>query len=226
MREIIIDIETTGLNHKKGDRIIELACVELINHITTGKHLQFYCSTKKTISNEASNIHGLSNNFLNKFPSFSEQVQNFLSFIKEDTLIIHNSDFDIGFINNELVLLGYKVINNKVIDTVLLARKKLNTRLANLDYLCKRFSIDLSGRKFHGALLDCQLLSEVYLELLGGRQISLGLKETIRTNNNLKQNNNILKNKIHQIPISTNEIKEHKNFIADLKNALWHKVNY
>ena len=175
MREIVVDIETTGLDYKGGDKIIEVACVELINHIATDNYLQFYCSTDRVVDEKAKKIHGLSNDFLNKFSNFAAQIQKLKNFIKTDTLIIHNADFDIGFINHELGLLGFGPLQNKFIDTVLLARKKLNTRIANLDYLCRRFSIDLSSRKLHGALLDCRLLSEVYLELLGGRQTSLGL---------------------------------------------------
>ena len=179
MREIVLDTETTGLDYKRGDRIIEVACVELINHVATDKHLQFYCSTDKTVTDEAIKIHGLSNSFLGKFPKFHENAERLLNFIKGDTLIIHNADFDLGFINNELKMAGIKTIKNKFIDTVLLARKTLNTRTANLDYLCRRFSIDLSSRKLHGALLDCRLLSEVYLELLGGRQTTLILKDSL-----------------------------------------------
>ena len=178
MREIVLDTETTGLDFISGDRIIEVGCVELINHITTGNKLQFYCSTDKKISEGASRISGLTDDFLKQFPSFKEQVKKLLNFIKNDTLIIHNADFDLGFINNELKLMGANKIENNVVDTVVLARKKLNSRIVNLDYLCKKFSIDLSARTFHGALLDCQLLAEVYLELLGGRQTSLDLTKT------------------------------------------------
>ena len=163
MREIVLDTETTGLDHKTGDRIIEMGCVELINHVSTGNNLQFYCSTDKKINKDALRISGLSDEFLNQFPSFEKQANKFLDFITNDMLIIHNAKFDIGFINNELQLMGANKINNKFIDTVDLARKKLKTRVVNLDYLCRRFSIDLSARTIHGALLDCQLLSEVAL---------------------------------------------------------------
>jgi len=203
-----------------------VGCVELVNHITTGNNLQFYCSTEKKISEGAFKISGLSNEFLKQFPSFAEQVKKLLNFIKDDTLIIHNADFDIGFINNELNLMGADKIQNKFIDTTLLARKKLNTRIVNLDYLCRRFSIDLSSRTLHGALLDCQLLAEVYLELLGGRQTSLDLAKTHDLNHNAKIGN-IKKNKnIFKVKLTKEDIQEHKNFVADLKNALWHKVNY
>ena len=226
MREIIIDTETTGLDYKKGDKIIEVACVELLNHVATNNHLQFYCSTDRTITKEAMKIHGLSNTFLNEFPTFRENAQNLLNFIKDDMLIIHNADFDLGFINNELKLSGFMPLKNKFVDTVLLARKKLNTRIANLDYLCRRFSIDLSSRKIHGALLDCRLLSEVYLELLGGRQITLTLTDKPHNKPTPDYENNTNENKVHQIQISSEEIKQHKEFIAGLKNPLWRKIIY
>ena len=116
MREIVVDTETTGLDYKRGDKIIEVACVELINHVPTNKHLQFYCSTDKAITDEAIKIHGLSNAFLSKFPKFNENAQSLLNFIKEDALIIHNADFDLGFINNELKIAGFKALKNKFIE--------------------------------------------------------------------------------------------------------------
>ena len=226
MREIVLDTETTGLDFNNGDRIIEVGCVELANHIPTGNNLQFYCSTEKKVNEEALKISGLSNEFLSQFPSFSKQANKLLNFIKNDTLIIHNAQFDIGFINNELQLMGIKKIQNKFVDTIALARKKLNTRSASLDYLCRRFSIDLGARALHGALLDCQLLSGVYIELLGGRQISLDLAKTLDSDTITQTKN--LKNdyKIHEVKITEKNKQEHKDFVADLKNALWHKVNY
>ena len=226
MREIVVDVETTGLDYTKGDKIIEVACVELINHIATDNYLQFYCSTDKVVDKKTEKVHGLSNSFLNKFPTFATQVQKLINFIKTDTLIIHNANFDIGFINHELILLGLAPLQNKYIDTVLLARKKLNSRIANLDYLCRRFSIDLGARKFHGALLDCQLLSGVYLELLGGRQTSLELTKPPNNKTDTEDKIIIKKNKVHQIPISFEEIKQHKNFVSNLKNCLWYKIDY
>ena len=225
MREIILDTETTGLNFKAGDRIIEVGCVELINHVQTGNNLQFYCSTEKIINEGANKIHGLTNNFLNKHKTFKEQSKKLLDFSNNDTLIIHNADFDMGFINNELKLIGAKPINNKVIDTIVLARKKLNTRIANLDYLCRRFSIDLSDRSLHGALLDCQLLADVYLELLGGRQTTLELIDSKKTvdkkDRSPKENYSIIK-----VKIGDEEINHHKKFVKSIKNALWNKMDY
>ena len=231
MREIILDTETTGLNFRNGDRIIEVGCVELENYIPTGKNLQFYCSTKKTIDEDATKIHGLTNTLLSKYPTFEEQASKFLNFIRNDVLIIHNADFDVGFINNELKLIGINPIINKTIDTVQLARKKLNTRIVNLDSLCRRFSIDLSARKLHGALLDCELLAEVYLELMGGKQTVLELSGSKQNDAILKRTKssnkkNINKEFINKVKISEDEKQLHKEMVKNIKNALWHKLNY
>ena len=226
MREIVLDTETTGLNYKSGHRIIEVGCVELINHVSTGKSLQFYCNVEKNIDDEARRIHGITNEFLKQHPTFREQSEIFLDFIKNDTLIIHNSNFDLGFLNNELRMLGISSIGNKVIDTVALARKNLNTRIVNLDYLCRRFSIDLKDRDLHGALLDSQLLAEVYLELKGGKQISMNLAS--KTNNSEQQKKSITlnKSKISKVSLNNNEIALHKERLKQVKNPLWQKINY
>ncbi len=226
MREIVLDTETTGLNYIDGDRIIEVGCVELINHVPTGKNLQFYCSTDRKIGEDAVKIHGLTNEFLSKHLALKSHLKNFFNFIKNDTLIIHNAEFDVGFINNELKLIGAKPITNKIIDTMLLARKKLNTRTSNLDYLCKRFSIDLSSRKLHGALLDCHLLARVYLELLGGKQTSLNLSEIKKNNASPTNKTPANNNNINKVKLTKEEIQSHKELVKGIKNALWHKLDY
>ena len=226
MREIVLDTETTGLNYKAGDRIIEVGCVELINHVSTTNNLQFYCSTNKIIDERAIKIHGLTNAFLNEYPPFKEYVKKFLAFIGNDPLIIHNAEFDLGFINNELMLLGIEPLKNKIIDTVSFARKKLNTRIANLDYLCRRFQIDLSERDLHGALLDSQLLAEVYLELMGGKQISLNLNIT-KENKNLPSKNNIKKNYLFsRVVLNDKDTLLHKSLVKGIKDSLWKKFDY
>ena len=226
MREIVLDTETTGLNYKTGDRIIEVGCVELINHVSTTNNLQFYCSTNKTIDESAIKIHGLTNAFLNEYSPFKEHVKKFLAFIGNDPLIIHNAEFDLGFINNELVLLGIEPLKNKIIDTVSFARKKLNTRIANLDYLCRRFQIDLSERDLHGALLDSQLLAEVYLELMGGKQISMNLDIT-KENKNLPSKNNIKKTYLFSgVVLSDKDTLLHKSLVKGIKDSLWKKFDY
>jgi len=226
MREIVLDTETTGLNYMRGDRIIEVGCVELINHIPTGKNIQFYCSTNKKIGEDAIKIHGLTNEFLNKHLAFKEHLKNFFDFIKSDILIIHNAEFDVGFINNELKLIGEKPITNKIIDTTLLARKKLNTRITNLNHLCRRFFIDLSSRKLHGALLDCHLLAGVYLELLGGKQTSFDLSELKKNNTDPKNKSPANNNNINKVKLTKEETQSHKQLVKSIKNALWHKLDY
>ncbi len=225
MREVVIDTETTGLSYKSGDRIIEVGCVELKNYVPTGKSLQFYCRPDKKISDGAKNIVGLSDEFLRKQKSFEENHKQMLDFIGGATLIIHNAEFDLGFINNELLLIGKSPLDNKIIDTVPLARRVLNTRIANLDYLCRRFNIDLSDREFHGALLDSQLLAAVYLELRGGKQFSMELGEGPNADKNDATNNtNIEKTK--EIKLSKQDISTHKDMLKKIKNPIWNKFNY
>ena len=226
MREVVIDTETTGLSYKAGDRVIEVGCVELINHVATNKSLQFYCKVDKEISEGAQRVTGITNKFLRDKKNFSEHCDQFLKFIDKDALVIHNAEFDIGFINNELSLIGMPKIKNPIIDTVSLARKTLNTRVANLDYLCRRFKVDLSDRKLHGALLDSRLLAEVYLELKGGKQFSMNLSK----NNNINldkrpSNKNNIKKTTKLLP-QEEDINLHKKMVSKIKNPVWKKYNY
>jgi len=225
MREIVIDTETTGLNYRTDDRIIEVGCVELNNYVPTGKTLQFYCKPDKEISKGAKSIVGISDDFLQNKKTFKENHKIFLEFIKDDTLIIHNADFDLGFLNKELSLIGLPPLQNSIIDTVPLAREVLNTRIANLDYLCRRFNIDLSDRSFHGALLDSQLLASVYLELRGGKQFSIQLdSDQPKNKKNQPLNKNIIKTK--EIELNNDDLRAHKNMLKKLKNPIWNKFNY
>ena len=226
MREIVLDTETTGLNFRGGDRIIEVGCVEVINHVATKNSLQFYCRTNKKISTDAQKISGISNEFLKDKKTFSEQHLILLNFIKDDPLIIHNAEFDLGFLNNELNIIGKAPLRNKIIDTVFLARKVLNTRIANLDHLCRRFNIDLTKRKIHGALLDAHLLAEVYLELRGGKQIIMDLKTEENKHQDFKKNNRLYKKKITLLNTGEEDIVSHKLMVKSIKEALWNKYNY
>ena len=226
MREIVLDTETTGLNYKAGDIIIEVGCVELINHIPTGKTLQFYCHVEKEINESATKVHGLTNDFLKSQPRFEQSAEKLLNFIKDDILIIHNAEFDAGFINNELKILGLPTLKNKIIDTVSLARKTLGSRIANLDYLCRRFSIDLSERKIHGALLDSHLLAAVYLELLGGKQISMNLKSPTNLTKTSPPNEKTPNLNFLKIKITEEEIGQHKAKMKQIKSPVWEKINY
>ena len=226
MREIVIDTETTGLSYKTGDRVIEVGCVELINHVATNNFLQFYCKVDKEISEVAQRITGITNRFLSNKKNFSDHCDDFLRFISNDTLIIHNADFDVGFINNELSLLGMKKITNHVIDTVSLARKTLNTRVANLDYLCRRFKVDLSERDLHGALLDSKLLAEVYLELKGGKQFTMNLSKSSKINKDEISTKDDTSKKIIKFFATEESVKLHKKMIAEIKDPVWKKYNY
>ena len=226
MREIVIDTETTGLSYKTGDRIIEVGCVELINHVATNNSLQFYCKVDKEISEGAQRITGITNKFLSDKKYFNYHCDELLRFINKDPLIIHNADFDVGFINNELSLLGRSKLSNTIVDTVSLARKVLNTRVANLDYLCRRFKVDLTERDLHGALLDSRLLAEVYLELKGGKQFSMNLaknnQEISKTNTNKTSN----KKKITKFTPSKEDVELHRIMVSEIKQPVWKKYNY
>lgn len=176
MREIVLDTETTGLDPAEGHRIVEVACLELVNHLPTGRTYQCYVNPGREMPAEALAVHGLSAAFLADKPGFAEIVEELFAFIGDAPLIAHNAEFDIKFLNAELALLGRPAIPfERAIDTLLLARRKFPSAPASLDSLCKRFEIDTSARGFHGALVDCDLLSKVYLELIGGRQATLEL---------------------------------------------------
>ena len=190
------------------------------------KPYNFIVQLKKKIDEGATKVHGLTNDFLSSYPSFDDQSTNLLEFIKKDVLIIHNASFDLGFINNEFNILGKPPIENKIIDTVALARNKLNTRIANLNYLCKRFNIDLSERGLHGALLDSQLLAAVYLELKGGKQISMNLNSTEKNKIGKATDKQNKQGDFYKIKLSNNEIKQHKVLVKQIKNSLWEKIDY
>lgn len=176
MREIILDTETTGLNPGDGHRIIEIGCLELENHLPTGRTYHQYINPERDIPVEAFNIHGISEEFLADKPVFKDIVEEFLDFISDSTLVIHNAGFDMKFLNYELVKAKHpKLKYSRTVDTLMMAREKFPGSPANLDALCRRFKIDNSNRTKHGALLDSELLAEVYLELKGGRQQHLTL---------------------------------------------------
>ena len=177
MREIILDTETTELDPRKGDRLIEIGCIELFNRIPTGREYHCFINPERDVPAEAEAVHGLSTNFLKDKPLFAKVAGAFLDFIAEDILVIHNANFDVSFLNAELDRAGKGAITmDRVVDTLALARRKHPAGPNNLDALCKRYGIDNSKRTKHGALIDCLLLAEVYVELLGERQAALGLQ--------------------------------------------------
>jgi len=174
-REIVLDTETTGLSPQQGDRVVEIGCVELINHIPSGRHYHVYINPQRDMPQEAFRVHGLSEEFLADKPLFSAVANDFREFIGDATLVIHNAPFDMGFLNAELEKAGQRRLTNAVIDTVIVAREKHPGARVSLDALCKHYGIDNSRRTLHGALLDSEILAEVYLELIGGKQVSLAL---------------------------------------------------
>lgn len=175
MREIILDTETTGLDPETGHRIVEVACLELLNHIPTGRHFQAYLNPERDMPREAEEVHGLTAAFLADKPKFAEVVERLLEFIGGAALVIHNAEFDLKFLNAELRRAELPPLGHRVVDTLMIARRKFPGAQASLDALCRRFAIDNSARSKHGALLDTELLAEVYLELVGGRQAGLDL---------------------------------------------------
>ena len=221
MREIVLDTETTGLDPYSGHRLTEIGCMELINHLPTGKKYQQYINPERDISYEAKKITGLSQEFLKDYPVFSKIAKDFLDFIGDDPLIIHNAKFDLKFLNYELEQLNLSPLKaNPIIDTLDIARHKFPGSPASLDALCRRFKIDNTDRTLHGALIDCDLLAKVYLELNGGAQASLiGVPEK---KEKVALANLDYKDKIYKEPrnfkVSEEEIQQHQEFIKNFKS--------
>jgi DNA polymerase-3 subunit epsilon len=175
-REIVLDTETTGLDHRTGDRVVEIGALELVNHVATGRVFHEYLNPERPMNPEAEAVHGLSDAFLADKPVYAAVSDAFEAFVGDATLVIHNAPFDMGFLNAERARLGLTPWPmSKAVDTVAIARRRFPGAQANLDALCRRFGVDNSGRQKHGALLDAELLAEVYLELIGGRQPDFGL---------------------------------------------------
>ncbi len=227
-REIVLDTETTGLDPFSGHRMVEIGCVELMGHIPTGNHFHTYLNPERDMPREAENVHGLSAEFLKDKPLFKTVARAFLEFIGDAPLVIHNAGFDLKFLNAELDTLGLPLIKpERAIDTVLIARKMFPGSPANLDALCKRFNIDTSARTKHGALLDAELLADVYLELKGGRQSTLLAKPTESTSDARRTTGDSLAFTGHtdlparSFPPSSEELAAHKNMLEKIKNPLW-----
>jgi len=222
-REIVLDTETTGMNPDTGDKIVEIGCLELINHIPTGKTLQIYINPERDIPAEATAIHGITNEFVKNKPVFSQIYTDVLDFIGDAKLVIHNAEFDMKFLNAELKNVGHKALAwSRVIDTVTMARKKYPGSPANLDALCRRFGIDNSERTFHGALLDSELLAEVYLELLGGRQHGLGIAATGGSTSEEEKIDRPFREP-RKFTASKAELKAHEELVGKLTDPIWAK---
>lgn len=224
MREIVLDTETTGLDPASGHRLVEIGCVELVNHIRTGNFFHVYLNPERDMPREAENIHGLSSAFLADKPLFKTVATAFLEFIGDDPLVIHNAGFDMKFLNAELNTVGHKLLDmGRAIDTVMIARKMFPGQPASLDALCKRFAIDSSARTKHGALLDAELLADVYLELRGGRQSTLGLaagaeEAAQEATMSFSGHTNIPE---RHFPPTADELATHRTMQSKLKGALW-----
>ena len=215
MKEVVLDTETTGISVKDGHRIVEIGCIELDNLVPTLNKFHFYLNPERKVSEDALKVHGYTDEFLHKQKKFSEIGDQFLNFIKDKRLIIHNAEFDLSHLNNELSLFGRKKIQNEIIDTLILARDKFPGSQVSLDALCKRFRIDNSKRTQHTALIDCDLLAKVYINLIGQKEPTLNFE-----NKENEINENISSNLVYYKKIvkpTSDELKNHNEY---LKNNL------
>ena len=223
MREIVLDTETTGLNPAAGDRLVEIACLELVNRVPTGNWFQKYINPERDMPEEAFKIHGLSQAFLAGHPVFAAVAEEFLGFIGQSPLVIHNAEFDLRFINAELGLAGRRPLESgRAVDTLAIARRRFPGAQVNLDALCRRFAIDNSARSLHGALLDCELLAEVYLELSGGRQQGLDLAQDRRSDSHSAQRTRQRRDPRPHEP-TAEERAAHGALMAKLEDPIWRK---
>ena len=211
MKEIVLDTETTGISVKEGHRIVEIGCIELDDLVPTKNKFHYYLNPERKVSEDALKIHGYSDEFLSKQKKFNEISEEFLEFIKNKRIIIHNAQFDLSHLNNELKLLGINEISNEIIDTLVLAREKFPGSQASLDALCKRFRIDNSRRVTHTALIDCDLLAKVYINLIDQKEPSLNFKNVDEQENNVFGSNAEYYKKI--VKPSTKELEDHKNYL-------------
>ena len=215
MKEVVLDTETTGISVKDGHRLVEIGCIELDNLIPTKNRFHCYLNPERKVSEKALEVHGYTDEFLATQKKFLDVVEQFLEFIKDKRLIIHNAEFDLSHLNNELAILGKKNINNEIIDTLILARDKFPGSPVSLDALCKRYRVDNSRRTQHTALIDCDLLAKVYINLIDQKEPTLNFNSD-ETKNNLKSNES--KDYFKKIVSpSAEELKKHKEY---LKNNL------
>jgi DNA polymerase-3 subunit epsilon len=220
MREVVLDTETTGLDPAGGHRIVEVACIELFNHVPTGRVFHRYINPEREVAPEAVEVHGLTDAFLADHPPFAAIVDELLAFIAGDRLIIHNAEFDLAFVNAELARLGRPALGSDCEDTLLLARKRFPGAQANLDALCRRFAIDLTARSKHGAKLDSELLAAVYLELIGGRQPGLDLAVAVLGHGGLDRVDRPARPPRPHTP-TADELAAHMQFLQKIKTPLW-----
>ena len=219
MKEIVLDTETTGLSVKDGHRIVEIGCIELENLIPTKNNFHQYLNPERKVSEKAFEVHGYSDEFLSKKEKFVDIVDDFLNFISNKKLIIHNAEFDLSHLNNELKILGKKPINNEIVDTLVLARNKYPGSSSSLDALCRRYRIDNSKRNLHTALIDCDLLAKVYINLIDQKEPTLNFTSRDEKLKEENYNKDSYSKKI--VEITSKELNDHKVY---LKNNL--KKNY
>jgi DNA polymerase-3 subunit epsilon len=221
-REVVLDTETTGLDPRQGHRIIEIGCIELVNHVPTGRVFHKYLNPERDVEAEAVAVHGLTAEKLSAAPRFAEIAGDLLDFIDGAQLVIHNAEFDVGFLNAEFEPLGFAPIPiERATCTVKLARRRFPGAPANLDALCRRFNVDNSGRTFHGALLDAQLLAECYVELLGGRQPGLALAVDSTIGIGVISTGAIMRREPRPHAPSAEELAAHLAMLGELKSPLW-----
>ncbi|MBQ8751275.1 MAG: DNA polymerase III subunit epsilon [Alphaproteobacteria bacterium] len=227
MREIVFDTETTGFDPATGDRLVEIGAVELINHVPTGRTYHQYINPDRDVPEEVVKVHGLTNEFLKDYPFFDKVAQEWVDFIGDDGILVaHNATFDMKFINYELQKLGYEEYKwDRVVDTLEIAKNKFPGQRNNLDALCKRFGVDNSSRTFHGALLDAQLLAEVYLELLGGAEPTMDLASVNKTKSSENVKSGEIK-RVYREPrkflFSEEDNLTHREFLEkNIKNSIW-----
>ena len=222
MREIAFDTETTGLDPADGHRVIEIGCIELVNMLPTGRTYHVYLNPERDVPLEALAVHGLSVDFLRDKPTFAEVVSDFVDFLGEARLVAHNAEFDVKFINAEFARLGFSpLMATRVVDTLAIARRKFPGAPASLDALCKRFGVDNSARDKHGALLDAELLANVYLELMGGRQVGLALGSDVLTVSVERAERHYREPRPHTP--NDEELAAHAAFVAQIPEAIWRR---
>lgn len=223
MREIVMDTETTGLDPAQGHRIVEIGAIELVHYVPTGRHFHQYINPERDMPEDAFRVHGLGTEFLKDFPVFAAVVDEFLEFIADSPLVIHNASFDFRFLNAELTLVGRPLLPfDRAIDTLPMAQRKFPGAPANLDALCRRFNVDGSARKLHGALLDSELLAEVYMHLKGGRQADLGLasRSPVRPAAAVAA---AKPRPRRSFPVPAEELAAHEAFVAGMKDPVWRR---
>jgi DNA polymerase-3 subunit epsilon len=228
MREIVFDTETTGLSPAGGDRLVEIGCIEMIGRIETGRTFHAYFCPDRSMPSEAEAVHGLSDTFLSDKPRFHEKVEDLLEFIADSPLVAHNASFDFGFLNAELALCGRPAVCiTRMVDTLVIARTRHPGAKHSLDALCTRFGVDRSQRIKHGALLDAQLLAQVYIELTGGRQIGLGLTADVPAAD--ARTGAVTVDRPYRAPRphrpSAEELARHAEFMARVSQPLWERYD-